>query len=198
MTKIFLPILLLLSINLTAQTNIFQLNGNVGIGTASPVGPLQIKGSSNNMSGLRNALILDNSTISGNRSSDIIWAANGVAKWEMGNDVGANGGQSFYLFDLENTVNPRFFINSDGNVGIGTANPKSKFDVSGQISSYLVSVGQSDISTSPKNFVNLGTNNHGSVLLSSNLYISGNDNLKIANVHSTMAGAAILIPGNSM
>lgn len=84
----------------------------------------------------------------------------------------------------------------NGNVGIGTDNPKSTVDVLGQISSYLVSIGQQDLITSTKNFVNLSTNNHGSMLLSSNLYISGDDNLKIANTHTTMAGAAILMPGN--
>jgi hypothetical protein len=47
------------------------------------------------------------------------------------------------------------------------------------------------------NYANLGSNHHGTVLLASNLYMDdGADNLKVANTHSTMAGAAIQIPGN--
>src|SRR4051794_40526404 len=48
-----------------------------------------------------------------------------------------------------------------------------------------------------RNFVNLGSNHHGTLLLASNLYMDdAADNLKIANSHATMAGAAIQIPGN--
>jgi hypothetical protein len=47
------------------------------------------------------------------------------------------------------------------------------------------------------NYVNLGSNHHGTLLLASNLYMDdAADNLKVANSHATMAGAAIQIPGN--
>lgn len=47
------------------------------------------------------------------------------------------------------------------------------------------------------NYVNLGSNHHGTLLLASNLYMDdAADNLKVANTHPTMAGAAIQIPGN--
>ena len=83
-----------------------------------------------------------------------------------------------------------------GNVGIGTINPDSKLDVLGQIKSYNAGFGQIDQATSTKNYANFSTNNHGSVLVSSNLYFSTNDVLKIANTHGTMSGSAILFPGN--
>ena len=63
-----------------------------------------------------------------------------------------------------------------------------------------VGLGQDHNVGSPRgngNYVNLGSNNHGTVLLASNLYMDdGADNLKVANSHPTMAGAAIQIPGN--
>lgn len=85
----------------------------------------------------------------------------------------------------------------NGNVGIGITNPTSKLDVLGQINSYYVGLGQNDYNTSSKNYVNLGANNHGSLILSSNLYVNGNDDLRVANTHATMSGASILMPGNS-
>jgi len=89
-------LILTVSYNLCfAQTNQFNGTGNAGVGTLNPAAPFHIRGESNNFTGSRNALILDNSITAGNRSSDIIWAANGLAKWEMGNDVNANGQQSF-------------------------------------------------------------------------------------------------------
>ena len=88
------------------------------------------------------------------------------------------------------------FPTDGGNVGIGTLNPYSKLDVFGQIKSYNTGFGQIDVATSSKNYANFTTNNHGSVLISSNLYVSGNDIMKIANTHPSMSGGAILIPGN--
>ena len=83
-----------------------------------------------------------------------------------------------------------------GKVGIGTYTPDSKLQVVGEIKSYYASIGQRDISTSTRNFANFSSNNHGSVLISSNLFVDGNDNFKIANTHPSLSGASILIPGN--
>jgi hypothetical protein len=64
----------------------------------------------------------------------------------------------------------------------------------------FVGLGEDPNTGSPRsngNYVNLGSNHHGTVLLASNLYMDdGADDLKVANTHPTMAGAAIQIPGN--
>lgn len=78
-----------------------------------------------------------------------------------------------------------FLASSDGSIRLG-----------GVAKSHLVSMGQIDQYTSSKNMVNFSTNNHGSVLISSNLYMQGNDNLKIANSHASASGSAVLLPGN--
>ncbi|MDQ0638319.1 putative coiled-coil protein SlyX [Pedobacter sp. W3I1] len=83
-----------------------------------------------------------------------------------------------------------------GNVGIGISNPTSKLDVLGNIKSFNAAFGQTNINTSTKNFANFSSNNHGTVLMSSNLFFSNNDDLKIANTHASMSGASIVIPGN--
>lgn len=89
-------------------------------------------------------------------------------------------------------------INPNGGfVGIGTTSPGQKLDVTGSVRSYNTGFGSVDYNTSSMAYANFGSNNHGSVLISSNLYVSGNDDLKVVNDHTTMSGAAIMIPGNS-
>jgi len=100
-----------------------------------------------------------------------------------------------YIGTEQNSPMMSFLPN--GNIGIGKINPASKLDIQGQFSSFSVGIGQQNITTSSRNFVNFGSNNHGTVLISSNLYVNGDDHLKIAKSHPTMAGASILIPGNS-
>jgi hypothetical protein len=101
-------------------------------------------------------------------------------------------------YDYQNSV-PKHLIfqEAGGNVGIGTTSPTHKLDVAGVVRSYNAAFGSANWETSPKGFVNFGANNHGSVIVSSNLYISGSEDLKVANTHATMPGAAIVIPGNS-
>ena len=83
-----------------------------------------------------------------------------------------------------------------GNVGVGISNPTAKLDVLGNIKSFNATFGQTNTNTSTKNYANFSSNNHGTVLMSSNLFFSDNDDQKIANTHGSMSGASIVIPGN--
>ncbi|MBB1644810.1 hypothetical protein [Sphingobacterium sp. UME9] len=87
-----------------------------------------------------------------------------------------------------------------GSVGIGTTSPADKLEVAGGfMRSGNSSFGNFNFQ-SPKGFVNFGGDNHGSLIVGSNIYIDNSvqlsTNLRIANTHPTMAGAGILLPGN--
>ncbi|KAF2080628.1 hypothetical protein [Flavobacterium sharifuzzamanii] len=174
MKKILLLSVFVTQINFAQNT--FPLPyGDVGIGTINPAGILDLQKLNAN-------LVFDLNT---NNLCKIISKG-----WNANIDM-----HTFQINGIENLN--QLHLNTNGNVGIGTFSPNSKLDVSGQIASYNAAFGQSDKQTSTKNYANFSANNHGSVLVSSNLYFSDNDNLKIANTHGTMSGGAILLPGNS-
>jgi hypothetical protein len=204
---------------LATQINFGQNNlsptGDVGIGTTNPVSKLTVNGSLTINGGLSNTLarpfIASGTLVNGE--------IRGYSNAGTGADDGflrlsAGGGSSKIVksyIDLTgySTIPDmysnivfgtggveRMRIDINGNIGIGIAAPKGKLDLAGQVISYNAAFGQTDVLTSTKNYANFGTNNHGSVLMSSNLYFSDNDFLKVANTHPTMSGGAILIPGN--
>jgi len=87
-----------------------------------------------------------------------------------------------------------------GSVGIGTTAPKDKLEVvGGFLTSGNSSFGQFN-TQSPKGHVNFGGDNHGSLIVGSNIFIDNSvelgTNMRIANTHPTLAGAGILMPGN--
>lgn len=90
---------------------------------------------------------------------------------------------------------------SNGNVGIGTTTPGEKLEIiNGFLKVGNVSIGSSE-NQSSKNYVNLGSDNHGTLLIGSNLYLNNynapaNSNIKTSITHPTMSGAGIIIPGN--
>ena len=90
----------------------------------------------------------------------------------------------------------------EGALGVGAAAQNEKLEIhAGFLKVSNVAVGGGFTLGSPRgngNYVNLGSNHHATVLLSSNLYLDAeNDDLMVSVTHPTMAGAAIKIPGNS-
>ena len=88
--------------------------GNVGIGTASPSSKLHLFGAVG--SGEDGCLTLETDA-----------AAN--AKWMLAPNYSTTN--SFQIVYMADVSNPRLFIKSDGNVGIGTTNPGAKLHISG-------------------------------------------------------------------
>lgn len=108
---------------------------------------------------------------------------------------------SYHGFKFFTWGSSKMAITREGYVGIGTDAPTQRLEVKeGFLKVGNVGAGQSG-SQSVKNFVNLGSDNHGSVILSSNIYTDGNiqgNKLRVAIPHSTLSGSAIIIPGNAL
>lgn len=102
--------------------------GNVGIGTASPGHHVHVQGT-----GIQTIAV--ESTQNGNNAqfSFIGRTAGGAAQsWLLGENLVTTGG-AFEIFDVTAAQN-RFFINTSGNVGIGTITPDQKLSVNGDAS----------------------------------------------------------------
>ena len=100
-----------------------QPGGNVGIGTNTPAGKLEIEG-------INNALIIDGSAGSTGSNTRIQYKANGD-EWEAGvRGSTASPNNSYYIFNASDGEY-RFLISDTGNIGIGTSAPDSsaKLDI---------------------------------------------------------------------
>lgn len=96
---------------------IYETGGNVGIGTTSPAGKLEIKGNQNH-------LYLDQLSSPG--SITMIYARrNGIDKWKMGL-YGSNDNFALYVPSVL-----AISATSTGNVGIGKVDATEKLDVNG-------------------------------------------------------------------
>ncbi len=118
----------------SVASNLFPDSGNVGIGTMNPDAPLHVRGS--NGSG---AILVDSTH---ERGSLISFRKGGAQHAGVGMTGKIEGNQSEDLGFFAETGNGlRFYvngspyevavINSSGNVGIGTADPKSELHVIG-------------------------------------------------------------------
>lgn len=138
--------------------------GNVGIGTAAPAHPLDVYDnlsntplsihSSSSDSGGGNTFILDN-TSAGHMRSRLSFQAAGSEVWDLGNDSSNSGMQDFFLYDsVANQV--RFYVDPNGNVGIGNITPQATLDVSG-----LMRLPQQPAGTTPA----CGATNNGAIAI---------------------------------
>jgi hypothetical protein len=71
-----------------------------------------------------------NSTASGSWKSSLTYLSSTTKKWSVGVDSEGNGTNNFFFYD-EASGATRLFINSSGNVGIGTTSPNVLLDCQG-------------------------------------------------------------------
>ena len=134
-----------LQVGSTSSAITINSNNTVGIGTVNPLAPLTVSAKNTNGPDLNGIYVYNsNSTAS---SHSIITAR--VASASSGNaytsyDVESVSGWSVGLDNSDNdkfkiinswdfTTNPRFTIDSNGNVGVGTTSPTSRLHVNGDV-----------------------------------------------------------------
>ena len=100
--------------------------GNVGIGTTSPAGQLEVTRPS---SGFH--LILNSSHP--NSASYTQYRVNGSGGWEHGMAGLADSYKYYFSYGAIGAANAKVTFQNDGNVGIGTTSPGAALDVNGRI-----------------------------------------------------------------
>jgi hypothetical protein len=94
--------------------------GNVGIGTSSPAGYGKLAVASSGSTGIG---------IQGNGQTVLsFFNAAGSLQYTLGRSLSSDNAQNFFLYDNAATAT-RLFIDSSGNVGIGTSSPAGKLDI---------------------------------------------------------------------
>ncbi|MBD1261606.1 hypothetical protein HZY62_13460 [Maribacter polysiphoniae] len=122
--------LIFLSIHLNAQTNSFPSSGNVGIGTTTPSGKLEIQGGSGEQAQGQILLVGNGQSGPGDAYISFYEGDEANSKWSVGVKDNDN------VFSISNGLtmdaSPKLVIKDiSGNVGIGTTNPTGKLQVQG-------------------------------------------------------------------
>ncbi|OFZ40669.1 MAG: hypothetical protein A2485_15915, partial [Bdellovibrionales bacterium RIFOXYC12_FULL_39_17] len=94
------------------------LVGSIGINTSTPGYSLTIAGVS---SATASSIYISPSTDGTSERASLV-----LDNWEVGQDYSANGTKNFYIKDTASST-ARFFIDKQGNVGVGTTTPQSAF-----------------------------------------------------------------------
>ena len=113
----------------------FVSNGNVGIGTSSPGGKLEVKGVGSTITDA--ILRINNPNTSAYSTAILNLYANGRTRADIYGQQDNTGLGGFLIFNTSNTggtVTEAVRIDSSGNFGIGNSNPTDKLSVNGIIS----------------------------------------------------------------
>jgi hypothetical protein len=123
MKKVILALIVVFPLFCFAQTNVFPNNGNVGIGTQSPIWPLTVNGAIALSGDVDQILHLRPSN---GHAGYVYWAESGVAERGI---LGFNAGSGDLIYRSGaynfSSGTERFRITDAGNVGIGTSSPRS-------------------------------------------------------------------------
>ena len=100
---------------------IYQLGGKIGIGTSSPAVLLDVR------TGVNDSIVASFGVDGNNRISIYDYETGGFRS------IYAIANATYGSLNLGHATSPYLFIKTGGNVGVGTANPQEKLEVSGRI-----------------------------------------------------------------
>ena len=112
-------------------SNIYYNSGNVGVGTTNPYTTTEIAGLATGY----NTLAIRGTNPANRRTALLFRSTTGgtaTHEFEIGTDYEINNTHNFYLWDSINATH-RLFINSSGNVGLGTTSPTTRLHVEGDV-----------------------------------------------------------------
>jgi len=133
-----------------AQLSILP-NGKVGIGTTNPATRLDVKGDLTlgaDYQGDGRAGVINFRRGTNNAPTASLGFTGGESEFQFKNHFG--GGHYTFYTDVSGTFTEKMRIANDGNVGIGTANPKAKLHVVDSESEFFI--GNNNICLKSKNF----------------------------------------------
>jgi len=137
--------------NNNKNTEVFTIQdgGNVGIGTTSPDYKFQVEESGTVIAGVKstvnNAYVLIDRKGAADRAEFVI-REDGSDKWYMGmsDSDNAGDGTEFYIGETAGGKSPALWIESGGNVGIGTDTPYENLHVSGSTNNVVIRIEDTD------------------------------------------------------
>lgn len=171
----------------SGNSNIYMLdNGNIGMGTSSPTGKLEVNGGifvvDNTGSSLIRMKAAGTNEAQMTASADLLEIETYTGQIR----IDANGGGNGIDFEVGSNVDA-MRINGDGNVGIGTVSPADKLEVNGGsirlnsggakfVRFYNGNTQTAFISGLANNNMQLNTENGGSIFVNSDNFINLNVN----------------------